>query len=743
MTQQFYFAADAAIISRLGRELVARQETALGELIKNAFDADATRVEIVLHDSPLPHLEIKDDGVGMSREDLINGFLRLANDNKVRQPISSKFARRRAGRKGIGRFASQRLGDSLTLTTRTEQMQFAIRLTADWSQFTRGKELGSVAIYVDDDVPQEFVGTRMIIGRLADSWTDAQVRRCWRSVLALQQPFRVAPIKGHSKRDPGFEVVFSRQGDLVRDELVIANLESEVLSHLHATIELKVSDSGHAFWRLSKNSFGPTRDWQPIHHEFIQSASPPPYESLRNVFMRSYYAILDPALFSPLLFTRLRDVLSEQGGIRLYRNGFRVVPYGDPDNDWLRLDEMYAKRSLLVPVANRNFFGIVEIDDPDGTNFEEHTSREGLIETPAFLELRDLASSALTTATLRIGEDRGRKTKAGSRPQPEPPSVDDALSKLQSVIDAAREAAEHAVNAPDLRSAQQSAAAAASSAANAGKLVVERRSQIAAVEGQMATEAAMLRFLATMGMATVEFSHETGMTFDAFRMDFSAVFEAVEKLLPADALLQASADRAKRMLLRLDTLTAYLNVLAGARAVRELRPISVGKAILDFERGMKEQARVQGIALTVSVPDYDPLFTRPMHDAELASVLLNFFTNAVKAIKRSAIVPRLIHVSADRLAESQFIRIQFWDTGDGIPESNRERIFDAFFTTSAAPPAGNPEVDHVSGAGLGLWIVQQIAANAGGDVYVAAPSPGYSTCIELVLPAEEEDAPES
>jgi signal transduction histidine kinase len=261
---------------------------------------------------------------------------------------------------------------------------------------------------------------------------------------------------------------------------------------------------------------------------------------------------------------------------------------------------------------------------------------------------------------------------------------------------------------------------------------------LAAARVQVADEAAILRFLATLGMTTAEFSHETGMTFDAFRLDFERVFEAAKLARPDDERLIAQAARAKGMLSRLDTLTSYLNALAGARAARGMQPISVSKAVQDFERGMRAQAESQRIVLKTVTPAYDPLFTRPMHDAEIASVLLNFYTNAVKALKRGQ-GNREILVEADRLieGENELLRVRFSDTGDGIRDEIRDRIFDAFFTTRVAPPAAAPDMEHATGAGLGLWIVKQIATNAGGDVMLADPPLGFTTCLELLLPSEE------
>ena len=114
MAEELYFTADAALIDRIGRELVGKQETGLLELVKNSYDADATAVKVTFEQD---NLTIEDNGTGMNRQELISGFLRLAGDMKIRKPVSERFERRRAGRKGIGRFATQRLGRHLVLST--------------------------------------------------------------------------------------------------------------------------------------------------------------------------------------------------------------------------------------------------------------------------------------------------------------------------------------------------------------------------------------------------------------------------------------------------------------------------------------------------------------------------------------------------------------------------------------------------------------------------------------------------
>ncbi|WP_082725385.1 sensor histidine kinase [Burkholderia sp. RF4-BP95] len=738
MSEKFYFEADAAIVTRLGRELVSKQETALIELIKNSFDADATEVSVVFSENfGSPYLEIRDNGSGMSRDDVLCGFLRLASDLKIRSPYSPKFKRQRAGRKGIGRFATHRLGDRLVLTTRRREDVTGLKLTVDWAGFTSGRALSEVPVILEDMSDLE-PGTTLRMESLLDEWSDAQIRRCWRGVLSLQQPFPVAPIESKPDADPGFTVKFLREDQLFHDETVVADLQTEILDHLHAIVELKVDSAGASAWKISRNRFDEPFDWQPVYADG-PDARVSSCVHLKNIWMKAYYVILDPSLLPALVFARVRDELASRGGIRLYRNGFRVVPYGDPDNDWLRLDETYAKRSILVPTANRNFFGVVEVQDVDGILFEEHTSREGLIETPAFLELKDLVSTVLITAATRIAASRGRKTKAGAKPRHSTGSSDN-LERLKAAVLATKSAAEKVGNLSQLPSAPtENVLEVIQNAAAAAEIVVETQKGIEAAQAELADETSMLRFLATLGMTTAEFSHETGMTFDAFRLDFDRVLEIALEAEGGNPLFAAQATRARSMLSRLDTLTSYLNDLASARSARGMRAISLSKTIERFHAGIRQQAESQSVSLAIALPSYDPLFATPMHEAELASVLLNLYTNAVKALKRSGNVRRILIVGDRINGPKSRVRLRFCDSGDGIPDEYQERIFDPFFTTGVAPSGGAPDGDHARGTGLGLWIVHQIVSNAGGEVSLETPPAGFVTCFEIQLPAEDDD----
>ena len=124
---QIEFSVGAKAARLIGRENIADVDGALVELIKNAYDADATHADLIFENAYYPggSLRLIDNGHGMSRDQLINGFMRLSSSDKLHNPVSPTYRRLRAGQKGIGRFATQRLGQKLTIITQTESEEFA------------------------------------------------------------------------------------------------------------------------------------------------------------------------------------------------------------------------------------------------------------------------------------------------------------------------------------------------------------------------------------------------------------------------------------------------------------------------------------------------------------------------------------------------------------------------------------------------------------------------------------------
>ena len=137
------FRTGAAMPARLGSEQLKDEITAVIELVKNAYDADATEVDFQFRDSEGgQRIQVQDDGSGMNLADLHSKWAWLATENKIRDDRSPVLRRRRLGQKGVGRFAAQKLGHRLTLRTRTEGQQEVLQVRFDWDELSGERELG-------------------------------------------------------------------------------------------------------------------------------------------------------------------------------------------------------------------------------------------------------------------------------------------------------------------------------------------------------------------------------------------------------------------------------------------------------------------------------------------------------------------------------------------------------------------------------------------------------------------------
>lgn len=204
------FSVDAGVIDRLGNELVARQETAVSELVKNSFDADATTVKLTFINSSNVGgtLILEDNGTGMTREQLINGFMRISSTDKIQNPYSELYKRKRAGQKGIGRFAVQRLGRKLKIITKSANLSEACNLIIDWENYIGDKNLMDITNSIKMIEPDGFSGTKLIIENLRDRWTEAAIKRIYRYVADIMQPFPLSNENKETNTDPGFKTSF-------------------------------------------------------------------------------------------------------------------------------------------------------------------------------------------------------------------------------------------------------------------------------------------------------------------------------------------------------------------------------------------------------------------------------------------------------------------------------------------------------------------------------------------------------
>ena len=704
------FSVDAAHVQRLGEQLVSKQETALSELIKNAYDADATAVSLSFsdHHQAGGTLVISDNGNGMTEDTVRSTWMTISTNAKESEPLSPRFERVRAGRKGIGRFSVQRLGKRLVFTTKPAGSTSGVRVVFNWDDsFRSGVSLNDVFSSIERFAKEPSdQGTILRIEDLRDSWSKNEIEKVWRAVILLQPPFPVEQPKtaDEADADPGFTVTIN---DVSREQQAeLFSIEKSFLSQAAATITAFVDASGVGHVRLQSDKLELDEHGQ----------SDRSYLLTGEVRLDTRYFIYDPSLLSGLTQALAGKMGRQYGGIRIYRNGFRVQPYGDPNDDWLDLAFDSARRNLLVPANFFNFFGQVTIPPSVDSLFEETSSREGLIENEAFAELRSFVRWAVEWATMRVASARKRKQRAGES---------NFVSVVRKPSDVLREFKEQLPLVP----AENEKFSENFQKVEAAVVEFERiyeAERVAAIEYEE-----MLRILASLGLSISVFGHEVKGSQTSLLANIKVLGEAlsaVENEAARNSMLARHAEL-RRAADRVFNIGGYIAGLMSRTESRDTKELSVKGSIERFVKQFEDYMAKQNVTFTVDVSPPN-LRTTAMHSAEFDSVLLNFMTNSIKSMKRAKVSTRKVRISARQ--EGRLVVIAFEDNGAGIPEEVRNRVFDPFFTTTVGS-----EEDGVAGpgTGLGLKIVSDVAASYGGTAEVTDPTDGYTCRIEFSVRA--------
>lgn len=724
------FSVDAGVIDRLGTELVARQETAVSELVKNSYDADSKKVILTFRnsDSIGGTLTIEDDGLGMTREQLVNGFMRISSTDKLHNPLSEKYNRKRSGQKGIGRFAVQRLGEKLTITTQTLDSSKAIQLTIEWKKYQGDIDLSNITNRIQEVDKQKEEGTTLIIENLRDRWSQAAIKRIYRYVSAIIQPFplsksepREVSIINSKIIDPGFTSIFRKvEGTKV---ITIADETSMIYDHALAIIEGWIDDSGVGVYNIESQKLG--------INEIGQIGSDPdddtiPFTRLKNIKFRAYYYVYNADLIPKMQETTIKNLSRKMGGIRLYRNGFRVLPYGETGNDWLKLDASIVKRSILPVHGNINFFGFVELIDDDKV-FNETSSREGLMENEAFVQLQNFIYRTLLTGVIRTAEERNVKIASGQRKE----------GNLYEKIEVRIKDIAHTLEALDRELEKEE-----------GNIEVKRKrkkrldklrkdvQKVAALQKEEQSaflkEKSMLRVLSSVGLTIGQFIHEVRDYIINMESDIKFLLTKAQ----SDQMVIERLSILDKNVTTFQSYTSYFDKVISQNVVRELVPIELQNAAENFWSSIESDARKSGITFIIPKRTAYYLYTLPMHPSEWSSILFNFYTNSKKAIKRTK-APGAISIECG--INEKLVYLEFSDNGDGISPENEERIFEEFFTTTSQGILDDiNSSNEITGTGLGLKIVKDIVSSYRGNIEVVSPKAGYNTCMRVEVPKATE-----
>lgn len=389
------FKISSALKDLVGKDLIRNDNIAVFELVKNSYDAFATKVEITFEKD---RIVIADNGKGMTLDDLKNKWLFLAysakkdgtedSEEEKQQSYRDNINRHYAGAKGVGRFSCDRLGENLVLTTKSLKDEKTQKLIIDWKEFEKDQKLEFVNIAIPHEVISDSVffpeeketGTILEITNLREIWDRKKILDLKQSLEKLINPFSesldfsIEIICEHEKKaDERAKLEKKYDKDIVNG--VIKNSISQVISikttRIDVTldkqyIETTIIDRDTEIYRIrEKNDFNKLSSVS-INLYFLNKAAKTSFSIKMGVQPVQY------------------------GSIFLFRNGFRILPFGNPGDDSWKLDYR-AQQGYARFLGTRDLFGRVDIQTDNIEEFKEVSSRDGgLIESETTLQLRRL-----------------------------------------------------------------------------------------------------------------------------------------------------------------------------------------------------------------------------------------------------------------------------------------------------------------------------------------------------------------
>lgn len=408
-TKKLNFEVSTGLKRVLGRELITDDEVAIFEMVKNSFDAGADTVNLYFEEDSVV---VADNGSGMSFDDLKEKWLFVAysskRDDNARKDFRDLAAERGtyAGSKGIGRFSSDRLGQSLVLQTRPKRTRTVHKLTVDWRRFERDdkEHFEKVPVAYEEtssfELPSQLAkfgselahGTVIEVGRLRRRWDRQRLLDLKASLAKLINPFGAdadrfsiyitAPAEVAGDKQARAAAAKARE-EPVPGRIVNGRVENFIFSTLRSKttyivvsidgdqINTTLTDRGEVIYKIREPNTS--------------------YPLLKNSGFRCEMYYLNQS--AKATFARRIGVQSVKfGSVFLFRNGFRVYPVGDDGDDWFGFDRR-KQQGFRRFLGTREIIGRVDVVG-SGDDFQEASSRnQGLIETPAVRQLRKAVMS--------------------------------------------------------------------------------------------------------------------------------------------------------------------------------------------------------------------------------------------------------------------------------------------------------------------------------------------------------------
>lgn len=663
-----HFTASTSVKNLFGRGLVTDQVAAVFELVKNSYDADAKEVEIIFSDlqTDFASLTIHDNGTGMDLTDIETKWMVIGTDSKRDTMYSPIYQRPLNGDKGIGRFSVDRLGRSLHMEAQRRGTADKYLADFDWDLFDKEtKNISEIEIpYTKETESASKHGVTLEIRGLRDVWDGAKLRELYKNLRQFKSPFA---------QDDNFKIyITASEYGYSRKEVTVEKLEgvsslwiaAEITSTTPELIQIIVNKDGLEYRSTQSNpySFGSIK---------------------AQIFMFNQG---DKVRFVNRYGLRVR----EYGNIRLYRDSFRVYPYGEAKNDWLDIDRRQAQ-GMMRFLGSRDLIGYVQISKEENPDLKPLTNRQGLEENTEFEQLRNFVVETCIKILESYYFDK-IKTGKNETIKKSKVEISGAIAGLTQLATAL-----HATN-PTAAKQIRDYTSAISKQQKSQLQFVQDQQEIVKVYSRIAQKETFLHKLIHQSMMHVK---------DA---------STATKALIDNANYLKQEDR-ERLLAVKDCTDDALSLL---RTVRDDVVKKRSKSLQNIEHLTQKYLQDNKSYFSENNVDVSIVSTGNMEysvdPGDIKAILNNLATNAVKSLLK--VDNRKRKIKFELYRTERYIILKCIDNGIGIPEADRERIFDPFQSTT-------------EGFGLGLTIIDEIAKEYSGALELIDTTVGACFSVKL------------
>ena len=710
------FKADSALLRELGERLVGQPHIALAELIKNAYDADATLCKISIDQD---EITVTDNGHGMTEKEFLTHWMTIGTRNKQERGESRFFGRNVTGSKGVGRLSAQFLAHKLEIVTAPREEPIRqLRAFVDWDNAINAGHLTEAeAFYKIEPRDMSFpkgkpYGTHVTMTYLKQKWNSNDIRDLGRQLWMIQSPIEQYGSLANEQVDPNdFRIELTSTLSGVED--TFSKQMKAALENYIAVISGEVKRAGEKTSAHVKVSF---RSGECYSEGFDIDPLIGSAKWQIRVFK------LSGRQAGGIDVTTARKYFERFGGVQVYDARFRL-PYYGVEQDWLGIEfdhshrrnksellpeRLHVRRALNDLPTQGRLFGIVLIDTgkearianrnqkETGEFLKIQVTRDRLVANQSYKLLRDAVRWSLDYYATR---QRIREQNKANILQIEEQSFE-KLGRVKSLLLEARE------SYPE----DETLAVLQEEFNNLSTIFDKERE---------ADEAArtLLGSLASAGMAALALEHES-------RKEMRRARQLLQKLRNigkdvGEPRINEIADQVRAWLDRVEDTRKLFAPLLDPDDRDEVEALSAA-TVLEQVIG-NVHSLIPGIEFIVDIPQdiYLPAATF----AEWNSLFQNIFINASNATLD--LDERRVICVGGRTGRSAWVRIE--DNGSGVDYEQSDHLFEPF--TRFITISEERRALGLGGMGLGLTIVRMIANQRHARVSFVKPSPGWATAF--------------